>query len=113
MKKIEAIIKPFQLEKVKNALVDAGIQGMTLSEVQGFGNQKGHHETYRGTEYQVDFVSKVMISMIVEDIHVDRIISTIMENASTGNIGDGKIVTYPVDDVVRIRTGERGASALK
>jgi nitrogen regulatory protein P-II 1 len=112
MKKIEAFIKPFKMDAVKNALIDAGIDGMTITEVQGFGRQKGHQEIYRGTEYTVDFIRKIMIVVIVEDDKAAGIVDVIRESAYTGNVGDGKIVISPVDDIVRIRTGEHGNEAL-
>jgi nitrogen regulatory protein P-II 1 len=112
MKKIEAIIKPFKLDEVKEALNAIGIQGMTICEVKGFGRQKGHKEIYRGAEYVVDFIPKIRIDIVVDDNLVDTIIKTIVENACTGNIGDGKIFVYPVEEAVRIRTGERGKEAV-
>lgn len=112
MKKIEAIIKPFKLDEVKEALSAQGIQGMTVSEVKGFGRQKGHKEIYRGAEYIVDFIPKIRIDIVVDDDAVESIISTILDSANTGNIGDGKVFVYPVEQAVRIRTGERGKEAL-
>jgi nitrogen regulatory protein P-II 1 len=112
MKKIEAIIKPFKLDEVKEALNAIGIQGMTICEVKGFGRQKGHKEIYRGAEYVVDFIPKIRIDIVVDDNMVDTIIKTIVQNACTGNIGDGKIFVYPVEEAVRIRTGERGKEAV-
>jgi nitrogen regulatory protein PII len=112
MKKIEAIIKPFKLDDVKEALNAQGIQGMTITEVKGFGRQKGHKEIYRGAEYVVDFIPKVRIDIVVDDAIVDKIIKTIVDNAATGNIGDGKIFVSPVEDAIRIRTGERGKEAI-
>jgi len=112
MKKIEAIIKPFKLDEVKEALNAIGIQGMTICEVKGFGRQKGHKEIYRGAEYVVDFIPKIRIDIVVDDTLVDTIIKTIVQNACTGNIGDGKIFVYPVEEAVRIRTGERGKEAV-
>ena len=112
MKKIEAIIKPFKLDDVKDALHDAGVSGITVSEVKGFGRQKGHTELYRGAEYVVDFLPKVKIEVVVEDDQVDRVVEAIEGAARTGRIGDGKIWTVPVEDVVRVRTGERGVDAL-
>jgi nitrogen regulatory protein P-II 1 len=112
MKKIEAIIKPFKLDEVKEALAKAGIQGLTVSEVKGFGRQKGHTELYRGAEYVVDFLPKVKIEMLVDDPQVPKVIETMMRTARTGKIGDGKIFVLPVDEVMRIRTGERGAEAV-
>ncbi len=112
MKLIEAIIKPFKLDEVKSALVEAGVKGMTVSEVKGFGRQKGHKETYRGTEYQIDFVPKVKIELAVPDNLVQRVVETIARNAKTGSIGDGKIFVSELGSVVRIRTGETGEEAL-
>ena len=112
MKKIEAIIKPFKLDEVKDALAKEGIQGMTVSEVKGFGRQKGHTELYRGAEYVVDFLPKVKIEVLVEDGKIPKAVETIVAAARTGKIGDGKITIMPVDDVVRIRTGEHGNSAI-
>ena len=112
MKKIEAIIKPFKLDEVKEALAKAGIQGLTVTEVKGFGRQKGHTELYRGAEYVVDFLPKVKIEMLLDDSQVPRVIDTMMRAARTGKIGDGKIFVLPVEEAVRIRTGERGEGAL-
>jgi nitrogen regulatory protein P-II 1 len=112
MKKIEAIIKPFRLDDVKEKLTTLGINGMTVSEVKGFGRQKGHQEIYRGAEYQVDFVSKIKIEVVVEDSKVETAVKTIIGAADTGKIGDGKIFVVPVESAVRIRTGEKGESAL-
>jgi nitrogen regulatory protein P-II 1 len=112
MKKIEAIIKPFRLEEVKDALTKIGIQGMTISEVKGFGRQKGHTELYRGAEYSIDFVPKCQIELIVTDEILSQVIETIVRTAKTGKIGDGKIFVSPVDEVIRIRTGERGKDAI-
>jgi nitrogen regulatory protein P-II 1 len=112
MKKVEAIIKPFKLDEVKEALSKAGVQGMTISEVKGFGRQKGHTELYRGAEYVVDFLPKIKIEMVLDDESAERAAAAIAASARTGRIGDGKIFVLPVDGVVRIRTGERGASAL-
>jgi nitrogen regulatory protein P-II 1 len=112
MKKIEAIIKPFKLDEVKEALAKQGIQGMTVSEVKGFGRQKGHTELYRGAEYVVDFLPKVKIEILVEDDKAGLVADTILEAARTGRIGDGKIFVLPMEEAVRIRTGERGDSAL-
>lgn len=112
MKRIEAIIKPFKLEAVKDAIAEAGIQGMTVTEVKGFGRQKGHTEIYRGSEYTVDFLPKIKIELVVEDDLVDSIVQTIMKEAKTGKIGDGKIFISPVDEALRIRTGERGVAAV-
>ena len=112
MKKIEAIIRHFKLEDVKNALVEKGISGMTITEVRGFGRQKGHTEMYRGTEYTVDFVPKVKVEVVVDDSKLQGAISTIVKAAQTGQIGDGKIFVYDLLDAVRIRTGETGADAV-
>jgi nitrogen regulatory protein P-II 1 len=112
MKKIEAIIKPFKLDEVKEALAKEGVQGMTVSEVKGFGRQKGHTELYRGAEYVVDFLPKIKIELLLEDERARRASELIESIARTGRIGDGKIFILPVDDVIRIRTGERGETAL-
>ena len=112
MKKIEAIIKPFKLEDVKDALNQAGIAGLTVTEVRGYGRQKGHVELYRGAEYDVNFVPKVKIELVIPDGEVDKIIKVIEETAKTGKIGDGKIFVLPVEETVRIRTGERGDAAV-
>ncbi|MCE5312487.1 MAG: P-II family nitrogen regulator [Nitrospiraceae bacterium] len=112
MKKIEAIIKPFKLDEVKDALNEIGIQGMTVTEVKGFGRQKGHTELYRGAEYVVDFIPKIKIEIVVSDAVADKAASSIERAAKTGKIGDGKIFIYNVEDVVRIRTGERGEAAV-
>jgi nitrogen regulatory protein P-II 1 len=109
---IEAIIKPYRVEQVKEALTRLGVQGMTMSEVRGFGRQKGHQAQYRGTEYQVDFVSKVKIEVVVTDSAVSAVIDALLRAARTGELGDGKIFVYPLYSVSRIRTGERGESAL-
>jgi nitrogen regulatory protein P-II 1 len=112
MKKIEAVIKPFKLDEVKEALMKLGVKGMTASEVRGFGRQKGHAELYRGAEYAVDFVPKVKVEVIIQDDLVVQVIETIERAAKTGKIGDGKIFVSPVEEVVRIRTGERGRDAI-
>jgi nitrogen regulatory protein P-II 1 len=112
MKKIEAIIKPFKLDEVKEALNEVGIHGLTVVEVKGYGRQRGHTELYRGGEYQVDFLPKVKIEVVVDDDLVTRVIEAIERTAKTGKIGDGKIFILPVEEVVRIRTGERGHDAL-
>ena len=112
MKKIEAIIKPFKLEEVKDALIKLGIGGMTVSEVRGFGQQKGETEIYRGTEYVVDFLPKIKIEVVVKDEDAEKVIETIANTARTVRVGDGKIFVIPVEDVVRIRTGERGEKAV-
>jgi nitrogen regulatory protein P-II 1 len=112
MKKIEAVIRHFKLEDVKNALTEKGVQGMTVTEVRGFGRQKGHKEMYRGAEYTVDFLPKVKIEVVVSDAQYDTVIATIVATARTGNVGDGKIFVTQLADVVRIRTGESGEGAL-
>ena len=112
MKKIEAIVKPFKLDEVKEALQGIGIQGMTVTEVKGFGRQKGHTELYRGAEYVVDFLPKIKIEVVVSDELADKAVQSIVEAANTGRIGDGKIFVYDLDHAVRIRTGETNAEAL-
>jgi nitrogen regulatory protein P-II 1 len=112
MKKIEAIVRHFKVEDVKNALTAEGINGMTITEVRGFGRQKGHTEMYRGTEYTVDFVPKVKVEVVVDDAKVDAVLALIVKAAHTGQIGDGKIFVSSLSDVVRIRTGETGSGAL-
>ena len=112
MKKIEAVIKPFKLEDVKDALAEIGITGMTVSEVKGYGRQKGHSELYRGAEYVVDFLPKIKMEMIVKADQVDEVVNTIAETAATGKIGDGKIFVSDIDKVIRIRTGETGEDAI-
>ena len=112
MKKIEAIVRHFKLEDVKNALTEQGITGMTITEVRGFGRQKGHTETYRGTEYTVDFVPKIKLEIVVGDDKVRGVIDTIIKSAQTGQIGDGKIFVSDLSEVVRIRTAETGAAAI-
>jgi nitrogen regulatory protein P-II 1 len=112
MKKIEAIIKPFKLDEVKDALHEIGIQGMTVVEVKGFGRQKGHTELYRGAEYVIEFIPKIKIEVVVPDEILQKAISTIQESAKTGKIGDGKIFVYEALEAVRIRTGERGDTAI-
>ncbi|MFC0315136.1 P-II family nitrogen regulator [Gordonia phosphorivorans] len=112
MKLITAIIKPFTLEEVKSGLEQLDIVGMTVSEVQGYGRQKGHTEVYRGAEYAVDFVPKVRVEVVVDDEDVDQVVDVIVESARTGKIGDGKVWITPVESVVRVRTGERGSDAL-
>jgi len=112
MKKIEAIIKPFKLEDVKDALGDVGIEGMTITEVKGFGRQKGHTELYRGAEYSVDFLPKVKIQILVPDDKAAKVVEVITDSARTGKIGDGKIFVTPVQEVIRIRTGEKGEDAI-
>ena len=112
MKKIEAIIKPFKLDDVKEALTELGVIGMTVTEVRGFGRQKGHTELYRGAEYVVDFLPKVKLEIIVRDEQVADVVETIEKAAKTGRIGDGKIFVLPMEEVIRIRTGERGGEAI-
>ncbi len=112
MKRIDAIIKPFKLDEVKDRLAGVGVQGMTVNEVKGFGRQKGHTELYRGAEYVVDFLPKVQVSVLVPDERVTETVNAIVTGARTGRIGDGKIFITPVEDVVRIRTGERGPAAV-
>lgn len=112
MKKIEAIIKPFKLDEVKEALQSVGIHGITISEVKGFGRQKGHTELYRGAEYVVDFLPKVKVEVVVPDELVQQVVDTILKSAETGRIGDGKIFVLPIEEVIRIRTGEKGPDAL-
>jgi nitrogen regulatory protein P-II 1 len=112
MRKIEAVIKPFKLDEVKEALHGIGIQGMTVTEVRGFGRQKGHTELYRGAEYVVDFLPKIKVEIAVTDDMVDKVVEVIVSAANTGRIGDGKIFVLPMEEVVRIRTGERGAEAV-
>ncbi|MBD2136970.1 P-II family nitrogen regulator [Anabaena sp. FACHB-1237] len=112
MKKVEAIIRPFKLDEVKIALVNAGIVGMTISEVRGFGRQKGQTERYRGSEYTVEFLQKLKVEIVVEDSQVDMVVDKIISAARTGEIGDGKIFISPVDQVVRIRTGEKNTEAV-
>ena len=112
MKKVEAIIRHYKLEDVKNALSQAGIQGMTVSEIRGFGRQRGHKETYRGAEYTVDFLPKVKLEVVVDDLDVSKAVETITSVARTGQIGDGKIFITPLEEVIRIRTGEQGAEAI-
>jgi nitrogen regulatory protein P-II 1 len=112
MKKIEAIIKPFKLDEVRDRLSEIGIQGMTVTEVKGFGRQKGHTELYRGAEYVVDFLPKIKIEIVAPDQMADTIVETIVSSAKTGRIGDGKIFVLPIEDAIRIRTGERGEEAI-
>ncbi len=112
MKKVEAIIKPFKMEDVKEALLEAGIEGMTVTEVKGFGRQKGHTEIYRGSEYTVDFLPKVKFEVIVADESVAAVVQAIVKSARTGKIGDGKVFVLPIEEAIRIRTEERGAAAL-
>ena len=112
MKKIEAVIKPFKLDEVKEALHEVGIKGITVTEAKGFGRQKGHTELYRGAEYVVDFLPKVKLEVIIEDAMTERAVEAIQQAAKTGRIGDGKIFVSSIDEVIRIRTGERGAEAI-
>jgi nitrogen regulatory protein P-II 1 len=112
VKKIEAVIKPFKLDDVKDALHDAGVSGMTVTEVKGFGRQKGHTELYRGAEYVIDFLPKVKVEVVVEDNLVDNVVEAITEAARTGRIGDGKIFVSPIGEAVRIRTGDKGPDAI-
>ena len=112
MKKIEAIIKPFKLEEVKDALSELGIEGMTVTEVKGFGRQKGHTEIYRGSEYTVDFLPKIKLEVILRDDAVEGAVKAIVESAKTGKIGDGKVFVLPVENAIRIRTGETGDQAV-
>jgi nitrogen regulatory protein PII len=112
MKKVEAIIKPFKLEEVKEALAEVGIQGMTVTEVKGFGRQKGHTEIYRGSEYTVDFLPKVKIEIVVADEEASSVAEAIVKSANTGKIGDGKVFLSPVEEAIRIRTGDTGAGAV-
>lgn len=112
MKKIEAIIKPFKLDDVKEALNEIGIQGMTISEVKGYGRQKGHKEIYRGAEYVVDFIPKIKIEIVVEAGWVDKVVEKIQASAYTGKLGDGKIFVLPVEKAIRVRTGEKGKEAI-
>ena len=112
MKKIEAIIKPFKLEEVKDALAEVGIEGMTVSEVKGFGRQKGHTEIYRGSEYTVDFLPKIKLEIVISDDHLDAAVAAIVKSAKTGKIGDGKVFVSNVEEAVRIRTEEKGQAAV-
>lgn len=112
MKKVEAIIKPFKLDEVKDALNDIGIQGMTITDVKGFGRQKGHMELYRGAEYDISFLPKIKIEVVIPDNMLDKVFSAIERSAKTGQIGDGKIFVYSLDNVIRIRTGETGETAI-
>lgn len=112
MKKIETIIKPFKLDEVKEALAEIGVLGMTVSEVRGFGRQKGHKEIYRGSEYTVDFLPKIKLEVVVADVRLEEVLKVIIGVAKTGRIGDGKIFVLPVEDAMRIRTGEHGDAAL-
>lgn len=112
MKKIEAIIRPFKLDEVKEALIEEGVRGLTMSEVRGYGRQKGHTETYRGSEYRIEFVPKIKIEVVVEDEIAEKVIDAILKTAKTGQVGDGKIFVSNIDEVIRIRTEESGKYAL-
>jgi nitrogen regulatory protein P-II 1 len=112
MKLIVAVVKPFKLDEVKEALKTLGVHGMTLTEAQGFGRQRGHTEVYRGAEYEVEFVPKIRLEVVVDDAQVDEVTNAVVDSAGTGKIGDGKVWILPVEDVIRVRTGERGADAL-
>jgi nitrogen regulatory protein P-II 1 len=112
MKKLEIITRPFKIDEIKETLTKMGVQGMTLTEVKGFGRQHGHKEVYRGAEYQVDFLSKVKIEIVIDDEIVDKAIEAVVEVARTGKVGDGKIFVYPVENAIRIRTGEKGDKAI-
>lgn len=112
MKKVEAVIRPFKLDEVKDALIAVGVKGMTISEVRGFGRQKGHTEVYRSSEYHIDLLPKIRLEVVVEDNQVDGVIEAILSSAFTGDVGDGKIFVHPVEDAVRIRTRESGPEAL-
>lgn len=112
MKKIEAIIRPFRIDDVREALAEIGVKGMTLTEVKGYGRQKGHTELYRGSEYQIDFLPKIKLEVVVPDRLEGQVVETIIRTAKTGQVGDGKIFVMPVDDAVRVRTGESGEAAL-
>ncbi len=112
LKKIEAIIRPFKLEDVKEALVEEGVRGLTISEVRGYGRQKGHTETYRGSEYRIEFIPKIKIEVVVKDSNVNKVVDAIIKSAKTGQVGDGKIFIYNVNEVIRIRTDESGEQAL-
>lgn len=112
MKKIEAIIRPFKLDEIKEALLEEGVRGLTISEVRGYGRQKGHKETYRGSEYQIEFVPKIKIEVVVNDNQVETIVEAILKIGKTNQVGDGKIFIYNIEDAIRIRTGESGTEAL-
>ena len=112
LKKIEAIIRPFKLEEVKEALVEEGVRGLTISEVRGYGRQKGHTETYRGSEYRIEFIPKIKIEVVVDASKLDKVVDAILKAAKTGQVGDGKIFIYDIDEVIRIRTDESGEQAL-
>ena len=112
MKKLECIIRPFKLEEVKEALNNVGVRGMTVSEIRGFGRSRGHTELYRGSEYTIEFVPKLKLEIVVAEENVDKVIEAVQQSASTGKIGDGKIFVLPIDEIIRIRTGERGPAAI-
>lgn len=112
MKKIEAIIRPFKLDEVKEALIEEGVRGLTISEVRGYGRQKGHTETYRGSEYRIEFVPKIKIEVVVDNDKIDKVVDAILKTAKTGQVGDGKIFISDIHDVIRIRTDESGPEAL-
>ncbi|NWF49875.1 MAG: P-II family nitrogen regulator [Ignavibacteriaceae bacterium] len=112
MKKVEAIIRPFKLDEVKEALSEEGVRGITITEVRGYGRQKGHTETYRGSEYRIEFVPKIKIEVIVEDNKLEKVVDAILRSAKTGQVGDGKIFIYDIKEVIRIRTEESGKEAL-
>ena len=112
MKLIVAVLKPFKLDDVKETLKNLGVQGMTLTEAQGFGRQRGHTEVYRGAEYEVEFVPKIRLEIVVDDVQVEEVTTAILDSAGTGKIGDGKVWILPVEDIIRVRTGERGSEAL-
>ena len=112
LKKVEAIIRPFKLEEVKEALVEEGIRGMTISEVRGYGRQKGHTETYRGSEYRIEFIPKIKIEVVVDESNLDSVVDAILKTAKTGQVGDGKIFIYDLNEIIRIRTDESGDGAL-
>lgn len=112
MKKVEAIIRPFKLDEVKEALLEEGIRGLTISEVRGYGRQKGHKETYRGSEYQIEFIPKIKIEIVVDNSLVEKVVDAILRTAKTGQVGDGKIFIHEISDVIRIRTDESGPEAL-
>jgi len=112
MKKVEAVIRPFKLDEVKEALVEEGVRGLTITEVRGYGRQKGHTETYRGSEYRIEFVPKIKVEVVIEDSQLEKVIDAVLRTAKTGQVGDGKIFISDVSDVIRIRTEESGATAL-
>jgi nitrogen regulatory protein P-II 1 len=112
MKKIEAIIRPFKLDEVREALTEIGVRGMTITEVKGYGRQKGHTELYRGAEYKIDFLPKIKIEIVAPDNMVDKIVNAIIKSAKTGQVGDGKIFIYPIEEVIRVRTEETGEDAI-